>query len=202
MSQSDNHATNQTSDLVSVNPDATGHLTKNDITANPEILIAGARKHLKQAIERVLHAEDHRARARMLTYLTETAQGIVFLRIVTQGIDWAEIRTYRSKYPEFAALCRLAVEMGEESRQHLREAAIDHRGIDGWDEPVFHKGEICGHIRRFDNRLLELAVKAGNPDKYADRQHHKHEGRVDVVRYEIGIQTQEPRSIDSEVVDE
>lgn len=37
---------------------------------------------------------------------------------------------------------------------------VFERARDGWEEPVFYKGEVCGHVRRYDNglamRLIEV----------------------------------------------
>jgi hypothetical protein len=43
-------------------------------------------------------------------------------------------------------------------------AEITRRAIDGWDEPVFHDGEIVGSVRKFDGRLLTLLAKAHVPE--------------------------------------
>jgi hypothetical protein len=42
------------------------------------------------------------------------------------------------------------------------------RAVDGWDEPVFYKGEEVGYIPRKSDRLLELMLKAHLPE-YRDK---------------------------------
>ena len=59
--------------------------------------------------------------------------------------------------PGFKAQVEQANEIGAEC--NLLPVAIN-RARDGWDEPVFHKGEECGMIRRFDNNLLWKLIQA------------------------------------------
>jgi len=63
-----------------------------------------------------------------------------------------------------------AKERGELYRQALREDEADKRALEGVLKPQFHKGEICGYVREYSDQLLALQLKAGNPDKYADRK--------------------------------
>lgn len=51
------------------------------------------------------------------------------------------------------------------------EETARKRAVDGWDEPVFYEGEVCGHIRKYSDRMLELTLK-GNPmtrERYRDK---------------------------------
>jgi hypothetical protein len=43
------------------------------------------------------------------------------------------------------------------------------RAYEGWEDPVFHKGEQCGTVRKFSDTLLLRLLQAHHPDKYADR---------------------------------
>ena len=65
---------------------------------------------------------------------------------------------------------------GDEYRQALREDEADRRAVEGTLRPVFHKGNICGHVREYSDSLLAIQLKAGNPDRYADRQKVEHRG--------------------------
>src|SRR5262249_47984425 len=56
---------------------------------------------------------------------------------------------------------------------------IRRRAVDGWDEPVFQKGELVGHIRRYDSRLLELEAKKRDPG-YRENTRLEVSGRVPV----------------------
>lgn len=47
----------------------------------------------------------------------------------------------------------------------LEKAAIC-RAIEGWDEPVFYKGEQCGIVRKFSNALTIFLLKCRRPSVY------------------------------------
>lgn len=40
------------------------------------------------------------------------------------------------------------------------------RAIIGWDEPVFHEGEVVGYKRKFSDRLLAELLRARNPAEF------------------------------------
>ena len=50
----------------------------------------------------------------------------------------------------------------------LTEVAHD-RAINGTDKPVYYKGELVGHEKIYDNRLLETLLRAHDPDTYANK---------------------------------
>lgn len=48
--------------------------------------------------------------------------------------------------------------------KELLERETHRRGVDGWEEPVYQKGAQVGTVRRFSDRLLELALKRHCPE--------------------------------------
>jgi hypothetical protein len=59
----------------------------------------------------------------------------------------------------------------EESHKHAveyLESVARKRATRGWLEPVYHKGEVCGHVRRFSDTLLIFLLKGAAPEKYRD----------------------------------
>ena len=42
------------------------------------------------------------------------------------------------------------------------------RAVEGWQEPVWHKGVQCGTVRKFSDTLLICLLKAHHPDKYRE----------------------------------
>ena len=44
------------------------------------------------------------------------------------------------------------------------------RACKGIEEPVFHQGEICGHVRKYSDALLMFLIKQADPSY---REHHK-----------------------------
>jgi hypothetical protein len=51
------------------------------------------------------------------------------------------------------------------------EAEALRRAVDGVDEPVFHDGEVVGHVRKYSDRLLMAILKARHP-AYRERVEH------------------------------
>jgi hypothetical protein len=50
----------------------------------------------------------------------------------------------------------------------LLEEEADRRGRDGYDVPVFHRGEVCGTKRMYANGLLLARLKAIRPEQYRE----------------------------------
>jgi hypothetical protein len=65
----------------------------------------------------------------------------------------------RDQDDEFAAAWEDAVEQGTD----VIRAEIRRRAVDGWDEPVYQRGELVGHVRKYSDRLLELEAKRRDP---------------------------------------
>ena len=47
------------------------------------------------------------------------------------------------------------------------------RECEGVDEPVFHKGEECGHVRRYSDALLMFLLRSHRPEKFRERFDHR-----------------------------
>jgi hypothetical protein len=86
------------------------------------------------------------------------------------GITWAGFTRIYYKSSELYTLYREAQELGEAYRQILREEEADRRAMEGVEEPVFFQGTPCGTIRKFSDQMLAIQLKAGNPEKYAERK--------------------------------
>jgi hypothetical protein len=56
------------------------------------------------------------------------------------------------------------------------EQEADRRAIEGVDEPVFHKGTVVGHIRKYSDTLLIFRLKALAPAKYRETIRQEHSG--------------------------
>lgn len=71
------------------------------------------------------------------------------------------IRHYRwlETDPQYARRFRQAV---AEFADRLFKEAL-RRSVDGWDEPVYYEGKVCGTRRKFSDRLLELMLRAHIP---------------------------------------
>ena len=95
------------------------------------------------------------------TYLDELARtGRKLASMAKAKLRPAAVTELRKADPEFQALEAEALQRYGE----LLEQEAHRRGVEGWDEPVFFKGDVCGHVRRHSDRLLELALKKNVPE--------------------------------------
>lgn len=51
----------------------------------------------------------------------------------------------------------------------LLEEEAWRRAVDGYERPVFHKGEEVGSVRHYSDALLTLLLKGAKPEVYKDR---------------------------------
>lgn len=98
-------------------------------------------------------------RARFLETLRATAN--VTKSAAAINVSRNAVYVLRAADEAFAAEWDDAV---EEATDTL-ETEARRRALDGWDEPVFWQGEICGVVRKYSDRLLETMLRA-NRAKY------------------------------------
>src|SRR5215510_15222793 len=67
--------------------------------------------------------------------------------------DWLERDKGYAKAFKDAQACYL----------EILEREADRRAREGFDEPVFHKGEVCGHVRKYSDTLLIFRMKKLDP---------------------------------------
>jgi hypothetical protein len=60
------------------------------------------------------------------------------------------------------------------------EAEARRRASEGYEEPVFYKGEVCGTVRKYSDVLLMFLLKGLKPDMYKDRTHTEISGNVTI----------------------
>lgn len=82
------------------------------------------------------------------------------------GLNRTTLYRKRSEDKDFAREWETALEMGNEAL----EDEARRRAYEGWEEPVWHKGQECGTVRKFSDTLLIVLLKAHKPEKYADRK--------------------------------
>jgi len=93
-------------------------------------------------------------------------------------------------------------DIGDEYRQVLRSDAAHERAVEGVEEPVFSpSGKCLGSRRVYSDRLLELLLKADNPEKFSDKKQVDVRGTV--INLTTGFNRDELRSeiIDAEAVE-
>ena len=60
------------------------------------------------------------------------------------------------------------VEGTREQAADRMEAEADRRAVEGFDKPVFFKGQQCGTIRQYSDLLLIFRLKSLRPDQYRE----------------------------------
>jgi hypothetical protein len=84
----------------------------------------------------------------------------------------ASVYKWRAADVEFAAAWDEAIETGTD---RLEDEAL-RRAKDGYEEPRFYAGQLCGHVRRYSDTLLIFLLKARRPGKYGDKMTTTHQG--------------------------
>lgn len=90
--------------------------------------------------------------------------GVLAHACLSQGVSYRTLELLQKDYPAFEALKKEAQGLYRDKVSR----AIHNRAISGWLEPQFHKGQFCGYIRKFSDRLLELQAKRYEPE-YRDK---------------------------------
>lgn len=80
------------------------------------------------------------------------------------GYARSRVYAWRREDAEFAAQWDAASAVASD----LLEEEADRRGRDGYDEPVFYRGEESGARRKYSDGLLLARLKALKPDHYRD----------------------------------
>ena len=90
------------------------------------------------------------------------------------GITKANVYQARNADEQFSLDWDEALEKGIAA---LEDAARG-RALEGLLEPVYHQGEVVGHVRKFDTTLTIFLLKAHRPEIYRDRVDMHHSGEV------------------------
>ena len=94
--------------------------------------------------------------------LSECGQVSVAAR--ASGTDRSVLYKERKRNLEFAEqwteALRIAITVAEDE--------LYRRGVDGWEEPIYHQGKPVGIIRRFSDSNLQFFLKAADPAKYRE----------------------------------
>ena len=96
----------------------------------------------------------------------DTLRGTGNVRLSASNADVARQVAYRARdsSPKFRADWDEAL---EEARE-LLEAEARRRAAMGVEEPVFYKGQVVGHIRKYSDNLLMFLLKAHWPEKFRE----------------------------------
>jgi len=67
---------------------------------------------------------------------------------------------------------RAAYADAEQMRVEILEKELRRRGLVGWDEPIFWRGQKIGDRRVYSDACLIFALKGEKPNKYRERHEH------------------------------
>ena len=99
------------------------------------------------------------------------------------GMSRTNLYNERERDPDFAAAWDEAVEDAVDKL----EAEAWRRALEGFEEPVFQRGEQVGTVRKYSDRLMERLLEANRPQKYKTRYgfdvQQNGQMRVEIVSY-------------------
>ncbi|MDR1684866.1 MAG: hypothetical protein LBR82_00215 [Desulfovibrio sp.] len=109
---------------------------------------------------------DHRVTKEKLKIFLDTLSecGSIRRGSAASGISRKTLYKKREREPLFAADWDKAAAIGVEGL----EDEARRRAFEGWEEPVYHKGEVCGTVRKYSDTLLIVLLKGHKPEKYRE----------------------------------
>ena len=75
----------------------------------------------------------------------------------------------RKEYEDDPAFQEEAEDMIALRCDEFEQEAI-RRAVDGYEDPVYHKGEVVGHTRRYSDSLLSKVLTARKPKVYGEKK--------------------------------
>ncbi len=95
---------------------------------------------------------------------------------IKAGIERTAIYRWRDN-PDFEA----KFEKARLTAVGVLEDEAHRRAVEGVDEPVYYKGDVCGVVRKYSDTLLIVLLKANAPEKYRERQEIQTNGTLELV---------------------
>ena len=96
----------------------------------------------------------------------DTLRGTGNVQLAALNADVARQVAYRAR--DSSATFRADWDEALEEARELLEAEARRRAAIGIEEPVFYKGEVVGHIRKYSDNLLMFLLKAHWPEKFRE----------------------------------
>ena len=164
-----------TDDLTPLVPDDIS--TDDDSSALPDhhkndetVFSLDSPKVMAKYLRRVISHAKPRTREKLAKFLWETARGTLCDKAMhLANLPWSRFVILRSQHRELIDIYRVCRDTGEELRHMQREAEAHRRAHEGVRTPVYYKGNRVGMVRKYSDKLMEILLNAGDPDKYADR---------------------------------
>jgi hypothetical protein len=83
-------------------------------------------------------------------------------------------------------LFNLALVQRDKDRLARAEEALVERAVEGVDDPVYTQtGVLAGYRKKHSDRLLEVHLKALDPERYSEK--HQHELKGVVLNVSMGL---------------
>lgn len=118
--------------------------------------------------KRKYHVDNRRLRSRVrqpafLAAFAETGS----VTLAARSANLSKDMHYRwlKTDPEYAGKFEVA---RMRAVQMLEDEAL-RRAREGWLEPVFYAGKVCGYVPRYSDSLLMFLLRGWRPDRYRDR---------------------------------
>ena len=96
----------------------------------------------------------------------DTLRGTGNVRLSARNANITRQVVYRAR--DRSAKFRADWDEALEEARELLEAEARRRAAIGVDEPIFYKGEVVGHIRKYSDTLLMFLLKAHWPEKFRE----------------------------------
>jgi len=137
---------------------------------NLELALFQRGQMLKDIVSRYLTARHSRTSEetakKLVKWLELTADGVFCKQALEQsGISWASLQGL-CQHKAVWELRKMAVEQGRHIQHEYMEQCAYKRATDGVERPVFYKGDQCGVLREFSDRLAERFLEAGDPARF------------------------------------
>jgi hypothetical protein len=124
-------------------------------------------------------------------------------------VSWGTFRSMTEYVcPGLKSMFNIALKLRDEFRLERAEQALEKRAIDGVKEEVYtQSGKLAGYRTRYSDKLLEVHLKALNPEKYSERHNHQVTGMVLSVNMGLRDGTEAPpdsghhEPVEAEVID-
>ena len=85
------------------------------------------------------------------------------------GVSRTHVYSWRSKKQDPDGSFREQWKKAETEAVTILEDEATRRAVEGWEEPVYYKGEVCGTIRKFSDTLLMFRLNGLAPERYKRR---------------------------------
>ena len=134
------------------------------------LLVEEDGKGLQRELRGVLPLVPPRTRARVVVFLGELCMGKTHKRALDEAdLVWGQFRSMMMRNDRMKALYGVAQAIQEVVLKHSREDALQKRGVEGWEEPVWYQGRQVGTVHKYSDKLLQTALEASDEKYRKDR---------------------------------